>query len=115
MKKEDVSGLIVYLVIFGFAIVFGFTVLREFAANCGMNTGVFFGYIFGAIATGVIFNSILFELGHILGAKIGRYDIVSVNVLGFMFYKKDNKTKFKFNNFEGLTGETKIKPKEDAK
>ena len=115
MKKEDVSGLIVYLVIFGFAIVFGFTVLREFAANCGMNTGVFFGYIFGAIATGVLFNSILFELGHMLGAKIGRYDIVSVNILGFVFYKKDNKTKFKFANFEGLTGETKIKPKEDTK
>ena len=115
MKKEDVSGLLVYLIIFGFAIIFGFTVLREFAGSSGMNTGLFFGYIVGAIATGVIFNALLFELGHILGAKVGRYDIVFVNVLGFMFYKKENKFKFKFGNFEGLTGETRIKPKEDAK
>ena len=115
MKREDLAGLVVYLIIFGFAIVFGFTVLREFAAGSGMTTGPFFGYIIGAIAIGVVFNSILFELGHILGAKVGRYDIVYVNVLGFMFYKKDNKLKFKFGNFEGLTGETKIRPKENAK
>lgn len=115
MKKEDVSGLIVYLLIFGFAIIFGFTVLRDFASNCGLSTGVFFGYIIGAIATGVIFNSLLFELGHMLGAKVGRYEILSVNVLGFMFYRKDKKLKFKFSNFEGLTGETRIKPKENVK
>ena len=115
MKKEDLSGLLVYLIIFGFAIVFGFTVLREYAAGSGMTTGPFFGYIVGAILVGVVFNSVLFELGHVLGAKVGRYDIISVNVLGFMFYKKDNKTKFKFANFDGLSGETRIKPKEDAK
>lgn len=115
MKKEDFAGLVVYLIIFGFAIVFGFTVLRDFAANSGFNTGSFFGFVIGAIATGVVFNAILFEVGHILGAKIGRYDIVSVNILGFMFYRKDNKLKFKFGNFEGLSGETKIKPKTDAK
>ncbi len=45
MKKEDFAGLLVYLIIFGFAIVFGFTVLREFASSSGMNMGAFFGYI----------------------------------------------------------------------
>ena len=115
MKKEDISGLIVYLFIFAFALIFGFTVLKDFAANCGLSTGVFFGYIVGAIATGVILNALLFEVGHLVGAKAGRYDILSVNILGFMFYKKDKKTKFKFANFDGLTGETKISPKKDAK
>ena len=115
MKKEDLSGLLVYLLIFGFAIVFGLTVLRDYASHSGMSTGPFLGYIVAAIVTGVVFNALLFELGHILGAKLGRYDILSINVLGFMFYKKDNKTKFKFGNFEGLTGETRIKPKENAK
>ena len=115
MKKEDVAGLIVYLIIFGFAIIFGFTVLRDFASGSGYSTGVFFGYIVGAIATGVIFNASIFELGHALGAKLGGYDIISVNILGFMFYKKDKKLKFKFGNYDGLSGETKIKPKEDAK
>lgn len=115
MKKEDVAGLVVYLIIFGFAIVFGFTVLRDFASGSGFSTGVFFGYIVGAIATGVVLNALLFELGHVLGAKLGGYEIVSINILGLMFYKKDKKLKIKFGNYDGLTGETKIKPKENAK
>lgn len=115
MKKEDVAGLLVYLLIFGFAIIFGFTVLRDFASGSGFKTGVFFGYIVGAIATGVILNAVLFELGHALGALVGRYSILSINILGLMFYKKDNKLKIKISNFDGLTGETKILPKKDAK
>ena len=115
MKKEDVAGLLIYLIIFGFAIIFGFTVLRDFAGGSGYTTGVFFAYIVGAIATGVIFNALIFELGHTLGALVGRYKILSVNILGLMFYKKDNKLKIRFANFDGLTGETKILPKEDAK
>lgn len=115
MKKEDVTGLLVYLIIFGFAIIFGFTVLREFSSKSGYSVGEFFGYIIGAIAAGLIFNSILFELGHILGAVVGRYNILSVNILGLMFYKKDKKLKIKLGNFEGLTGETKISPKQNAK
>ena len=115
MKKEDVAGLLVYLLIFGFAIIFGFTVLRDFASGSGFKTGVFFGYIVGAIATGVILNAVLFELGHALGALVGRYSILSINILGLMFYKKDNKLKIRISNFDGLTGETKILPKKDAK
>ena len=91
MKKEDFAGLIVYLIIFGFAIVFGLTVLRDFSASSGFSMGAFFGYIIGAIAAGLVFNSILFEVGHVLGALVGRYNILSVNVLGLMLYKKDNK------------------------
>ena len=115
MKKEDIAGLLVYLVIFGFAITFGLTVLKEFSANSGFSTGAFLGYIIGAIAAGLVFNSLIFELGHVLGAKVGRYDILSVNVLGLMLYRKDNKLKFKLSNFDGLTGETKIKPKANTK
>ena len=115
MKKEDIAGLLVYLLIFGFAIIFGFTVLRDFASGSGFKTGVFFGYIVGAIATGVILNAVLFELGHALGALVGRYSILSINILGLMFYKKDNKLKIRISNFDGLTGETKILPKKDAK
>ena len=115
MKKEDFLGLLVYLVIFGFAIIFGFTLLRDFAANSGFKTAEFFGFIIGAIATGVVANALFFELSHVLGAIIGRYEIISVNVLGFMLYKKDNKFKFKLGNFDGLTGETRIVPKKNAK
>ena len=113
MKKEDVSGLLVYVVIFGIAIIYGFTVLKEFASRTALNGGLFFLYIFLAIVAGVLFNALLFELGHVLGAKLGGYNIISFNILGMCFYRKDNKFKFRFSNFEGLTGETKISPRKD--
>ena len=115
MKKEDVSGIIVYLLILAIAVVFGITVLREHAANSNMETFVYVIFILGAIIVGVLLNSIMYELGHILGARAGRYEIISVNILGLLWFKEDGKTKFKFSGFDGLTGETKILPKKDAK
>ena len=114
MRKEDVSGIVVYLLILAIAVVFGITVLREHASNSNMDTFVYVIYILGAIVVGVLFNSILFEVAHILGAKAGRYDIVSVNILGLLWYKEEGKTKFRFGSFDGLSGETKILPKKDA-
>ena len=118
MRKEDVSGIIVYVLILAVAVVFGLTVLREHATAVTEDMGgtfVYIIYIFGAILAGVLFNSILFEMAHITGAKIGRYEIVSVNILGLLWYKEESKTKFKFSGYDGLTGETRILPKKDAK
>ena len=115
MKKEDVSGIVVYILILAVAVVFGITVLRVHAENCGLDTMVYIFYILGAIVTGVILNAVLFEVAHIVGAKAGRYLILSVNILGLLWYKDEDKTKFKFSGFDGLTGETKIYPKKDAK
>ena len=115
MKKEDVSGIIVYLLILAIAIVFGITVLREHAQTSNMSTFIYIIYILGAILTGVLFNAIMFEVAHILGAKAGRYNIVSVNILGLLWYKEETKTKFKFSGYDGLTGETVILPKKDVK
>ena len=114
MKKEDSSGLIVYLIIIALAIVFGFTVLQTHNGD-GLTTFSGFTYVLYIIVSvlvGVIFNAVLFELAHIIGAKIGKYKILSVNILGFCFYKDGDKTKFKFTSYDGLTGETKIVPKE---
>ena len=115
MKKEDIAGLFIYLIMVALALVFGLTILQQHAANSGMERFVYFLYIFGAIVAGVIFNSIIYELGHVVGAKVGRYEILSVCILGFMFSKLDGKLKFRFSSFDGLTGETKIVPKENAK
>ena len=111
MKKEDITGIIVYLGIIALAIIFGLTVLQAHQAESGLKDFAYVGYIIGSVIVGTIFNGILFELAHVLGAKLGKYDILSVNVLGFCFYKIDGKTKFKFASFDGLTGETKIVPK----
>ena len=115
MKKQDVTGLIVYLLIFALAIVFGLTVLREHSANSGLKTALYVVYVLGAIITGLILNSAIYELGHIVGAKLGRYSIISVCILGCTFFKQDKKWKFKFGGFDGLTGETKIAPKTEGK
>ena len=112
MKKEDISGIVVYLIIIILAVVFGLTVLQTHASESSLSGFPYALYIMGAVLSGALINGIMFELAHVLGAKIGKYDIISVNILGFCFYKEDDKTKFKFASFDGLTGETKIVPKE---
>ena len=112
MKKEDITGLIVYLIIIALAIIFGFTVLQTHNGESSFTGFYYVLYIIVAVLVGVIFNGVLFEVAHVIGAKIGKYKVLSTNILGFCFYKDDNKTKFKFSSYDGLTGETKIVPKE---
>ena len=112
MKKEDITGLIVYLIIIALAIIFGFTVLQTHNSESSFNGIGYVLYIIVSVLVGAIFNAVLFEMAHVIGAKIGKYTILSVNILGFCFYKDGEKTKFKFSSFDGLTGETKIVPKE---
>ena len=113
MKKEDITGLIVYLIIIAFAIVFGLTVLQAHQAESTLSGSfLYIVYIIGSVLVGTLLNAILFEIAHIVGAKIGKYDIVSVNILGLCFYKDSGKRKVRFMSFDGLTGETKIVPKE---
>ena len=114
MKKEDVSGIIVYLLILAIAVVFGLTILREYS-NQWDSVFIYILFILGAILSGVILNAVLYESAHILGAKAGRYEILSVNILGLLWYKENGKAKFKFSGYDGLTGETRILPKKDAK
>ena len=113
MKKEDVTGLIVYLIIIALAVVYGFAVLQTHLPESSLSGFTYVLYIAGAVIAGVIINAVLFELAHLMGAKIGKYKVISCNILGFCFYKDDDdKTKFRFSSFDGLTGETKIVPLE---
>ncbi len=119
MKKEDITGLFVWLLILGGAAAYFFFAIRPQANNSFVfqetNWIVYVLFFIAAVVAGVIFNGIMFEIAHVLGAKAGRYNIVSTNILGFTFYKEDGKRKFHFSHFDGLTGETKILPKEHAK
>ena len=112
MKKEDITGLIVYLIIIAFAIIFGLTVLQAHQQESTLSGFLYVLYIIGAVLVGAILNAVLFETAHIVGAKIGKYEIVSVNILGLCFYKDEGKRKVRFSSFDGLTGETKIVPKD---
>jgi len=110
MKKEDGISLIVYAIMIGAAFIVGFTVLKPLIEKA---TGFGFGFTILYILIAILINVIVFECAHVIGAKIGGYKIISFNIIGLCLYRKENKWKFKFANFDGITGETKICPKKE--
>jgi hypothetical protein len=117
MRKEDTISFIVYLVMIVFAVVIGFTVLMPLMNNLAKESLIPFNnaFLFAIVVVlaAIVFNAILFEVGHLLGAKLGGYKIAMFNIFGFAFYRKKGKMRFGFKNFDGLTGETKLIPKSD--
>ena len=111
MKKEDVIGLIIYLIIIALAVVFGLTVLQAHNPDSSFQGFGYVVFVAISVVAGVVINAAMYELAHIIGAKAGKYLILSVNILGFCFYRDQDKFKFRFSSFDGLTGETKIVPK----
>jgi len=70
-------------------------------------------WIFLALLAGVLINAFLLELGHLAGAKIGKYLIISWNCLFLKFSKnKEGKMTFSLSNYDGITGETVVVPKD---
>lgn len=115
MKKQEIAGLIVYLLMLSIALVFGFTVLRTHQEQSTITGWMYALYVIGALTAGIVLTAIFIELGHIIGAKIGRYNILAVTILGLCFYKKEKGIGFKFSKFDGLSGETTILPKNKKK
>ena len=114
MKKEDVTGLFIYLIILAAAIIYGLTVVQPYYAQSSFTKVIIYAlFVFGALMTGILTGAICIELGHVVGAKVGKYNVLSTNLLYFCLYKSEGKFKFKFSGFEGLTGETKIQPKDE--
>ena len=111
MKKENVISLLIYLLILAVAVIYGLTVLQTHFENSAMQKVWQYAiYIVGCIIVGIIISAVLFELGHAIGAKVGGYKIVFFNILYFALIKENGKTKFRFKNFDGITGETKVVP-----
>ena len=114
MKKNDVMGYIVYALMLGGAIGVGFGVIRPIlteqdAANELAIPGILLVLL--SVLAGAILSSVVLELGHLLGAKIGGYKVTSWNCLGICLKRgKDDKFKLGFGGFDGLTGETKVVP-----
>ncbi len=117
MKKEDVASTIVYVLMIVFAVIIGFTLVRGMFEQYNKAYGSTFlnPYVFSilTILIGIVVNAVGLELGHVLGGLMGGYTIVSFNVFGFCFYKKDGIRKFQFRDFDGLTGETVLAPKSE--
>ena len=111
MKKESIFGLLMYLLIFAFAVVYGLTVLQTHFKYSAMNAVWQYAiYIIGCILVGILISAILFEVGHVLGAKVGGYKVVKFTILYLSIYLENGKYKFGFRKFNGITGETLIVP-----
>ena len=113
MRKEEIASLIVYLLMIALAIIVGLSVVTDAMSVCRPANFNPFGFIILTIVVGLLFNVIMLEVLHVIGGKIGGYKITSINILGFCFEKREGKWKFKFKDFDGLTGETKLAPKRE--
>lgn len=113
MRKEEIASLVVYLLMIALAIIVGISVVSNAMSVCGREVFDQFGFTIITIIVGLLFNVIMLEVLHVIGGKIGGYKIASVNILGFCFEKREGKWKFKFSDFDGLTGETKLAPNKE--
>lgn len=117
MKKEDIASFIVYVFMIALAIILGFTVVKNMftAYNTWTSSHYLNSYLFAiiVIVCGVVMNAVGLELGHVLGGHLGGYKIVSFNVFGLCWYKKEGKTAFGLRDFNGLTGETILAPEKE--
>lgn len=111
MKKNESLGYLAYALMLVIAVCVGFFVLRtDFSntSNYAMNVYVL---VLLSILVGIVLTALLLELGHLLGAKIGRYEVTGWICLGLgTKKKKDGKRKFFVGNYDGLTGETIVVP-----
>lgn len=111
MKKEDFLTLVVYAVMIVIALFVGLQVIKPSFDNTHITGNGQYVFAIASLIAGLLLNVILMETGHVLGALIGGYAILSVNILGLCFYKSKGRWKIGFKSFEGLTGETKIMPR----
>lgn len=108
MKKESIISTGFLLLTLAVAIIMGLTVVSNaFQTLYSLSMSeVLFTII--VLLLGFVFNVALMEVAHILGAKVGKCKVVSVNLYFLCLKKTKNGWKFCIDEFDGLTGETKI-------
>ena len=115
MRKEEIRGLIIYSLLIVAALVVGFAVIRPAMLDYGPDPDKMsdFGFIIIVLVIAYLFNAIGLEILHVIGALFGGYKVTSFNVLGLCIYKTEEKWKFGFRDFGGISGETKVAPKKE--
>ncbi len=91
MKKNDVMGYVVYALMLGGAVGVGFGAIRPLLIDNDIISelpmpGVVLVLI--SVLAGTLLSALILELGHLLGAKIGKYKVMSWNCL-FICFKRD--------------------------
>lgn len=113
MRKEEIRGLVIYMLMILAAIIIGFTIIRNQMGQYGPEKMGQLLFILIVLVVSYLVNVIGLEILHVLGAIFGGYSITGVNVLGLGFYKKGSDWKFSFRDFNGISGETIIAPKKE--
>lgn len=109
MRKEDFLSLFVYAGMVIIAIYIGIVIIQPAFKEIDVISPYLFAIL--SICAGFLVNVILAEAGHVIGAWIGGYSIISVCILGLCLSKTEKGWKLGFANYDGLTGETKITPR----
>lgn len=117
LKKNDFATFLAYIAMFAIALLVGLLVISPTIKGSSLSTPEAVVIVVVSVIVGVIVNSAGLELLHMLGAASGGYQILSVCVLSMTFKKRKNRKEklFTFASFEGLTGETKVNPKDPEK
>ncbi|MGI6644710.1 MAG: hypothetical protein ACOX28_03050 [Bacilli bacterium] len=113
MKKEDFLSIFVFLLMLIIALFIGLRIISNANVELGYNTAQSYTFAIITIIVGVLINALIFELGHVLGALISGYKIMSVNIFGLCLYRAGKNWKLGFRSYNGLTGETKIFAKKE--
>ncbi len=116
-KKNEFATFLVYIAMFAIALLVGLLVVSPTIRDSSINTPEAVVIVVISVLVGVLWNSASLELLHMLGAASGGYAILSVCILSMTFKKKQKKgdKAFTFASFDGLTGETKVNPKDVEK
>ncbi len=115
MKRNDTLGYLVYVIMIALAAVIGVVVVRPDFTRGDFNLHPAVISLLAILASAFV-SALLLELGHLIGAKAGKYEVVKWLVFGIGFEKKeDGKKHAVFKEFDGLTGETYAIPKDIEK
>ena len=113
MRKEEIRGLIIYLILIVVALIVGFAGIRPMMEKYGPAMSDLL-FIVIVLAIAYLVNSIGLEVLHVIGAKLGGYSVTSFNIFGICLYKtSEDKWKLGFRDFNGISGETKIAPNKE--
>ena len=113
MRKEEVRGLIIYVIMLLSAVIVGFTAVRDQMALYAPEKMGGFLFIVIVLVVSYLINVIGLELLHVLGAIMGGYKVTSVNILGLCLYKGEKGWKLGLKDFSGISGQTVIAPKKE--
>lgn len=109
MEKNEFGSILVYLIMFGLLYLIGQTVVVVVLGSIEAAINKL-AYILISTVVSIVLFTIVYELGHIIGAKIGKYKCVYFNLFGLCFYRDNEKWHFKLDSFDGLFSETRFAP-----